>query len=199
MAGKVRLSAILLLLAMAGCGGQPGAQNDGEATPPAPSSSPSITSPSPTPSKLVGEWERTTTCQERVQALTKAGLGRYAAEHAAGEGWIPGVSDPSELKDPKNPCQGAVPLKHSHFFTADGQFGSKDAQGDTVDDGSYELADEMTVIITKEFGEVTFHFVADDEKLVLTPVLPKCLKDGCFAAQWAVGMSYPGLEWSRTT
>jgi hypothetical protein len=133
-----------------------------------------------------------------VQALTEAGLGRYAAEHVAGEGWVPGVSDPSELKDPKHPCRGAVPLKHSHFFTANGEFGSKDAQGDTVDDGRFELADERTVIVTKEFGEVTFHFVADDEKLVLTPVLPKCAKDGCFAAQWAVGMSYPGLEWSRT-
>jgi hypothetical protein len=31
----------------------------------------------------------------------------------------------------------------------------------------------------------------DDEKLVLRPVLPECAKDSCFAAQWAVGMSYP--------
>jgi hypothetical protein len=54
------------------------------------------------------------------------------------------------------------------------------------------------MIITKEFGKVTFHFTAEDPTLVLTPVLPKCAKDGCFAAQWAVGMSYPGLEWSRT-
>ena len=53
------------------------------------------------------------------------------------------------------------------------------------------------MVMTKEFGDVTFRFVADDEKLVLTPVLPECVKGGCFAAQWAVGMSYPRLEWSR--
>ncbi len=91
-----------------------------------------------------------------------------------------------------------MPLKHSHVFTADGIFGSKDAEGDTVDDGSYELVDNATMIITKEFGKITFHFTANDQTLVLTPVLPKCTKDGCFAAQWAVGMSYPGLEWRPT-
>ena len=35
--------------------------------------------------------------------------------------------DRSQLKDPKNPCQEAVPLKHRHFFTANGEFGSRDA------------------------------------------------------------------------
>lgn len=188
-----------MLFALAGCGGGLATQSSGDrdrATEEAPSSS--ITATSMTPSKLVGEWQRTTTCEERVQALNEAGLGKYTAEHVAGEGWVPGLSDPSELKDARHPCRGSVPLEHSHVFTADGIFGSKDAEGDTVDDGSYELVDNSTMIITKEFGKITFHFTANDQTLVLTPVLPKCTKDGCFAAQWAVGMSYPGLEWSRT-
>jgi hypothetical protein len=75
-------------------------------------------------------------------------------------------------------------------FTVDGMFWSKDAEGDTVDDGSDELVDNSTMIITKEFGKIIFHFTANDQTLVLTPVSPQCPKDGCFAAQWAVGMSY---------
>lgn len=192
---RFEISGILVVLALVGCGGE----SQGEVGASTPASATPTSDTLPPESKLVGEWERVTTCEERVQALTQAGLQRFSAEHAAGEGWIPGVTDPSQLADPKDPCEGAVPLEHSHFFTADGAFGSKDADGSTVDDGSYELVDDTTVVITKEFGEVTFHFVADEDTLVLTPVIPDCVKDGCFAAQWAVGMSYPGLEWQRTS
>jgi hypothetical protein len=55
-------------------------------------------------------------------------------------------------------------------FTVDGMFWSKDAEGDTVDDGSDELVDNSTMIITKEFGKIIFHFTANDQTLVLTPV-----------------------------
>lgn len=166
-------------------------------------SSPADTSPTHTatamdrPSDLVGEWQRTTTCQDRVRALRKAGLGEFAAENAAGEGWIPGVTSVDQLKDPKEPCQDAVPLEHSHFFTADGLFGSRDAQGDQVDEGTYTMPDARTLVVTKEFGDVTFHFKIQDDHLFLTPVLPDCAKDGCFAAQWSVAVAYPGLPWRR--
>jgi hypothetical protein len=55
------------------------------------------------------------------------------------------------------PCEGAVPLKHSHFFTTEGLFGSRDAEGDQVDDGTYRMPSERTVVVTKEFGDVAFH------------------------------------------
>ena len=35
-----------------------------------------------------------------------------------------------------------VRLRHSHFFTADGQFGSRDQDGSQVDDGTYRIVDE---------------------------------------------------------
>jgi hypothetical protein len=31
--------------------------------------------------------------------------------------------------------------------------------------------------------------------LVLDPVMPNCAETGCFAAQWAVAVAYPGLPW----
>jgi hypothetical protein len=92
----------------------------------------------------------------------------------------------------------AVPLKHEHFFTADGAFGSRDDTGNQADDGTYRLTNPTTVVISKEFGDVTFHFTADDTTLTLDPIIPDCVKARCFAIQWAVSMAYPGLKWNRT-
>ena len=58
---------------------------------------------------------------------------------------------------------GAVPLRHSHFFTEDGQFGSRDDAGDQVDDGTYRAVDDNTIVISKEFGDVTFHYRISDD------------------------------------
>jgi hypothetical protein len=187
---------VALLLSLWGCGGtaEPGAESTNA---PAPTeTSEAGSSPAST---IVGSWQRVTTCEERVAALGDAGLGEFAAEHAAGEGWIPGVSSPEQIKDPTHPCEGAIPLTHGHFFTEDGLFGSSDDQSDQVDDGTYRVIDEQTIVVEKEFGDVTFHYqVQDDGTLLLEPVLPKCRKDGCFAAQWAVAVAYPGLPWEPT-
>ena len=195
---RISVIAVVVLLAVAGCGSddEPAAQHIGS---PSPAKS-SRSSPSST-SDLVGEWERLTTCQQRVDALEDAGLGKFAAEHAAGEGWLPGVTSPDDIKDPDHPCRGAVALKHTHFFTADGQFGSRDDGGDQVDDGTYKVIDDDTVVISKEFGDVTFTYriEGDGDTLLLDPVLPKCSESGCFAAQWAVAVASPGLAWRRAT
>lgn len=72
-----------------------------------------------------------------MEILTEAGFNQQVVlENIAGNGFLPGVSSPDQIADPKHPCQGAVPQMHSHFFTADGKFGSKDQQGDQVDDGT---------------------------------------------------------------
>jgi hypothetical protein len=186
---RLVISLAVLVLAVAGCGAED-----------RPSGQAGVTTEPGTAieSTLVGEWQRVTTCEERVAALEAAGLDQFAAEHAAGQGWVPGVSSPDQLEDPENPCKGAVPLDHGHFFTADGEFGSRDDAGDPVDDGAYRLIDDRTIVITKEFGDVTFHFdVRDDNSLLLEPVMPACTDDGCFAAQWAVAVAYPGLAWTR--
>jgi hypothetical protein len=87
-----------------------------------------------------------------------------------------------------------VPLKHSHFFTAEDRFGSRDDLGDQVDDDSYRLAGHDTVVI----GGVRFRYrIAGNEVLRLFPELPACARRGCFEAQWAVAVSYNGLPWHR--
>ena len=193
--------AMLVLLVTSGCADTDSPKSVSTAAPAPASSSTRTTSSDPSPSGghgIVGEWERTTTCEERVEALEQVGLGRFATEHAAGEGWLPGVTDPEQIKNTEQPCVGAVPLKHGHFFTADGMFGSRDAEGDQVDDGTYRSIDENTIVVQKEFGEVTFDYeVLPNGTMLLSPILPACATSGCFAAQWAVSVAYPDLPWDR--
>ena len=170
--------AATLTLALAGCsaGEQAPVEHTGRAAAPA----------------IVGNWERVTTCHDRVQALQDAGLERFAVSQVVDEGWIP-----SGRIDPRHPCNGAIPLRHGHFFTEDRAFGSTDSHGNPVDDGTYRVIDEDTIVIEKEFGDVTFDYRIDGGSLFLEPVMPDCTDTGCFAAQWAVAMAYPGLPWKR--
>lgn len=178
-----------LVLGLTGCGAE---DEPTERSAPTGSAEPSsVVAP------IVGSWERVTTCAQRVNALRDAGLGEFALEHAAGEGWIPGVTSPDQIEDPKRPCEGAVPLRHGHFFTEDGEFGSTDDGGDVVDDGTYRVVDSDTIIVHKEFGEVTFDYRIRGDSLFLEPVMPTCSDDGCFEAQWAVAVAYPGLPWKH--
>jgi len=85
---------------------------------------------------LVGTWRRVTTCSELAAALTRAGLKKWVLEFIAGNGFIPGATRPDQIKDPANPCKGAVQRKHSHFFTKSRMFGSLDWRGDPVGAGS---------------------------------------------------------------
>lgn len=192
--------AVALLFLVSGCGGDGSSQSASQTGSNGSTSSPS-TSSAAGPS-IVGEWQRLTTCQERVDALTAAGLGAYAAESVAGDGFIAGVTQAKDLKDPKHPCVGAIEQKHSHFFTADGKFGSRDANGQDVDDGTWRRTDSKTIIIGPPNGDTragtTFHFTITDNKILkLYPVMPACAKSGCFEAQWAVSVSYNGLPWDR--
>ena len=146
-------------------------------------------------SPLVGTWQRTTTCTELATALTKAGLKKFVLESVAGNGFIPGVSRPEQIADPANPCKGAVPRKHSHFFTKNREFGSLDWRGQPVDDGTYRIVDARTVVIFKEFPKVTFHDRITGRSVTFSPVIAK----GCsaFRCAWAVSMAYPGKAWRR--
>lgn len=185
---------IALILALAACGSDdPSTAERADETPISKTTEPSTS----TTAEIVGHWQRVTTCEDRVKALQEAGLGQYAVEHAAGEGWIAGVTSPDQIKDIRHPCKGAVPLNHGHFFTEDGLFGSTDAEGNQVDDGTYEAIDKKTIVIHKEFGNITFHYRITNGSLFLDPVLPKCAQSGCFDAQWAVAVAYPGLPWER--
>ena len=137
-----------------------------------------------------------TTCRQRVEAMRVSGLGKYAAASVAGDGFIPNVSSVDGLNDPAHPCRGAVRRKHSHFFTADGAFGSRDEHGAQVDDGHYRVLGGDRVRI----GRTVFRFrVSQHHTLRLWPQLPSCAPRGCFEAQWAVSVSYLGRPWTRVS
>ena len=103
---------------------------------------------------LVGTWARTTTCAELTSAFRSAGISKLVNEVVVGNGFIPGVRNPDQLRDPARPCLGAVPRKHSHFFLNNGGFGSLDWNGEPVDDGRYRVTKPGTVTIFKEFPKV---------------------------------------------
>ena len=114
--GPLILVASLAVLAAA-CGGADDKGGTASATSAAPA-----TTAAAVASALVGEWRRTQTCEEVLELLTKAGFNKQVAlENIAGNGFLPGVSYPDQIADPKHPCKGAVPQAHSHFFTADGK------------------------------------------------------------------------------
>ena len=113
-------------------------------------------------------------------------------------------STPKELASKKGLCAGAEPIVHSHFFDDCGAFGSLTEHLDQVDDGSYEIAANFTVLISKEFGEVGFHHDVRGDKLSLSPFVTQAMKREALghpldftAAGWTITMSYPGQAWKR--
>lgn len=148
----------------------------------------------PTTPALVGTWQRETRCEELVSALTDAGLDRWVLESVAGNGFVPGVTTPDQIADPANPCDGAVPRVHSHFFDPHGVFVSLDWTGAPVDDGMYEITEEGTFVVSKEFPDVTFHYTIEGDTIMFEPVIPDCSPD-CFEAAWSVSVAYPGKGW----
>ena len=147
---------------------------------------------------LVGTWERVTRCKELVHALEKAGLDQFVLDNVVGNGFLPGVTSPDQIADPKHPCKGAVPRVHAHFFTADGQFGSLDFTGQQVDAGVYTIIEPGTVVIDNGDFRATFHYRFTDhgDTIRFYPVLPDCV---CATAQWAVAVAYPGKKWTRVS
>jgi hypothetical protein len=181
---------IAVAVATAACG------SNGSTSTPTGSEDPIFTSPSAEVSPLVGEWRRVTTCQEFVTAQEEAGFDEFVLEGVAGNGFIPGVRNADQIANPNDPCEGAVPREHSHFFTEFATFGSLDWNGEQVDDGSYEIVDDRTFVI----GNTTFHFkIIGGDTIKFDPVIPDdCSTKRCRgAASWSVSVAYPGKTWER--
>jgi hypothetical protein len=152
--------------------------------------------------EIVGRWVRVNTCAELVAALDAAGLHPLTAHawveqtSSTGTGsFRPGSPKPTLAE----PCKGAIARKHSHFFTASGQFGSLDWLGAPVDDGSYTVRGRTLTINGTDFR---YHITGD--RLRLSPVLTKSMKRAALRdpnefseAGWAVSVSYEGLAWKR--
>jgi hypothetical protein len=119
-------------------------------------------------SPLVGTWRRVTTCREFVHVQRQAGFDEVVLEGVAGNGFIPAITTGDQIADPAHPCQGAVPREHSHFFTAGGEFGSLDWNGEQVDDDTYVIVDDRTLVI----GNTTFHYEISGDTIMLQPAIP---------------------------
>lgn len=197
--------AIAMLATACTGAGSPGTTGAQASIAPSPTAPASAASPGEFPaSPLVGTWTRLTTCEEFVQAQTQAGFEEFVLDGAAGNGWLPGVTDPAEIADPKHPCDGALPREHSHFFTEDGRFGSLDWNGDQVDDGTYVVADDVTIVIPYGFDQappiqVQFRYRIAGDAITFDPVIPSdCSTDRCReAASWSVAVAYAGKPWKR--
>jgi hypothetical protein len=181
------------LVMVVGCGSGAEPRSTAGVTTPAASSAPS--SPSSAPSSaaktpaLVGEWQRTQTCAELQHILAAAHLEYMLLIALARDNWIPGVTEPSQIKDPRHPCRGAVARKHSHFFTADGKFGSRDQNGQQVDEGSYYITNPGTVVI----NNATFHYriTGGGNTISFEPAQETGI------SEWSVNVAYPGYTWHR--
>jgi len=163
------------------------------------SSAASSTAPATSSSELVGRWELEQSCDELIDALHAADLDAVLPSML--EDWFPD-STPGELARKAKPCQGATPRRpHSHFFTADGQFGSVDQTGQQVDDGPYQVLDDHTVRI----GEGSFTYsITDGETLILHPVIEAADRRQALAhpldyntAGWQAAVAWGGRPWKR--
>jgi hypothetical protein len=181
-----RIAFLVALVITSGCGA------GSEGTTPETAQEPAATPAESPLEPLVGTWQRVTRCEELVSALKQAGLEDWVLESVSGNEFVPGYPDPA------HPCKGAVPREHSHFFTPDGEFGSLDWQGEQVDDGTYEIVDDDTFVVSKEFPDVTFNYTIQGDTIMFDPVIPDCAP-GCFEAAWSVTVAYPGETWERVS
>jgi hypothetical protein len=189
---------LVVLFALAGCSGGAVSTSVPTTKPAVASQSPSA-SPSPAAEHpIVGEWVAIHDCAKIVAMLTGAGLEEFLIDAVYGNELVPGV-DPSttEFKDPADPCDGAVERQHAHFFTADGRFGSRDFNGDTVDSGTYTLEGEDGIVINSS----RFKYEVNGDELSLEPEpveISACTTPQCrFEATWVLMVALPGTTWKR--
>jgi hypothetical protein len=94
-----------------------------------------------------------------------------------------GLSAPSTYTGPR----------HDHACWEDG---SSHPLG-TDHDGTYDVVDENTFLVSKEVPDVTFNFTVQGDSITFEPVIP--LPPDCFKAAWSVAVAYPAEEWRRVS
>lgn len=206
-----KLTAIVSLLGavalLGGCGGMtaPSASDPGttgstaSASTTASTTAPTTAATRPEASvspAVVGTWVGTFTCQRIVEMFRQAGMEGQALANIVDNGLLPGVSDVAQIADPANPCSGAVELEHSHFFTAEGSFGSRDAARQQVDDGYWVLVEADRISI----NGTPFDFEVVGDELHLSPVdVGECPVDSTLwcPEAWKLMVAMPGMAWTR--
>lgn len=164
----------------------------------APATAPTATQAAIT-SEIVGSWHRAQTCEEMRVKFEAAGLAESHRDWLQGN-FFGGEPGPTS----GDPCAGAQgPIEHSHFFTADGQFGSHDESGEQVDDGDYAVIDDRTLAFpshSAEFGysgEIFVGYAVVVSVVSFEVRLPGTCDDPCKQAYaWALSAFASGV-WLR--
>ncbi len=136
-----------------------------------------------------------------VRALSEAGLGALAPG-VVGD-YFPGES-PKELEKKQKLCQEAMPQRHSHFFTADGLFGSLDQNEQQVDDGPYRISGPGTFQLGENQEETFTYRIEGGDRLTMVPVISATVKRMALArplefsiAGHQVAVALTGQTWQR--
>jgi hypothetical protein len=145
---------------------------------------------------LVGRWMQVHTCDQLVAGLEGAGLGAIAPS-VIGDYFPDATAE--ELAAKEDPCSGARPQRHFHFFDAAGLFGSLDQFEQQVDDGTYTMEGDTLLI-----NDGAWTFTISGNQLSLEPVISDAQVEEALAdplqwstAGWIVAVAYPGTTWKR--
>ena len=68
--------------------------------------------------------------------------------------------------------------RHSHFFTADGKFGSLDQNEQQVDDGTYRLSGTGRFRLGEHQEETFTYRIEGGDRLMMEPVISERMKMG---------------------
>jgi hypothetical protein len=179
-----------------GCSSGPSAPNSLSPTA-VPTLGATIAPTSTEPPQFVGTWLGVHNCQHIADMLHAAGMDSQILENVIGNGLLPGVDEPADVKDPAHPCMGAVEQPHSHFFTTSGVFGSRDMNDNQVDDGTWSIVDEDTFAI----NGTEFDYTITGNELRMNPVsvgsCPGDPNEWCQEA-WKLMVAMPGMPWTRS-
>ena len=196
--------AILLCAACASPTATGGARTPGPtAAAPAtePASGSSIEASASPESELVGSWTREQSCKQQLAAFEAAGLADSHASQWVRDSWV----DSGKPAGAKDLCTGTrPPEQHTHEFSADGQFGSLDAEGNPVDEGDYVIVDGDTVAFpshASDFGydgDLTVGYRVKGDTATFAVTLPADCSGPCRDAYaWALSAFFDGREWTR--
>jgi hypothetical protein len=209
------VAGILALVSTVACSGAPAAPVVGSSAPVATLSGPASRSPAApfattaaTPSAtsavdVVGSWTRTQSCEDQLADFEAKGLAKAEGFQWVTANWVP---DPSPRTS--GFCAGAIgPIPHSHFFTDDGAFGSRDENGRQVDDGNYVVASPGVLTFPRHAsdfgytGQIVVRYTVTGDQATFDVEVPKgCVKDPtCTEAYgWALSAFFKDGPWQRS-
>ena len=212
---------VLLALLVIGCAATPGSPSAGSSAtvaaavgsaagapskaPPSATDLPSatVTATATATADIVGSWTRTQSCREQLAAFEAKGLAEVAGYAWITSNWVPNAPPRSSRF-----CDGAIkPTPHTHFFTADGQFGSRDQNAVQVDDGDFTISSPGVLTFPShrtEFAydrQITVSYTVQGNAATFDVTVPSgCAKDSsCVKAYgWALSAFFAGAPWERS-